>query len=65
MDGVDVFGDEVGEGEYFYGGEDGGEELEGGWGSEEAFDKHLWRGIVRGFDCWCWKRPVDILPKNM
>lgn len=47
MDGVDVFGDEVGEGEDFYGGEEGGEELEGGWGGEEAFVKHFWRGIVR------------------
>lgn len=49
MDGVDVFGDEVGEGEDFYGGEEGGEELEGGWGGEEAFVKHFWRGIVRGW----------------
>lgn len=55
MNGVDVFGDEVGEGEDFYGGEEAGEELEGGWGGEEAFVKHLWRGIFRGFDCWCWK----------
>lgn len=49
MDGVYIFGNEVREGEDFYGGEEGGKELEGRWGGEEAFIKHLWRGIVGGW----------------
>lgn len=49
-----MFGDEMGKGEDFYRGEEGGEELEGGWGGEKAFVEHLWRGIVRGLDDWCW-----------
>lgn len=41
MDCVDVFGNEVGEGENFHSSEEGGRKLEGGWESEEAFVKHL------------------------
>lgn len=55
MNVIDVFGDEVGEGEDFDGCEEGGGEFEGVWG-EEVLDEHLWRGMfIVGWKKLCMK----------